>query len=363
MPMSTRPTPWWAAHRHADRRPFLMARGRIKKAIRAWFEAQGFVEIDTGSLQVSPGNETHLHAFHTELIGSDLSRRPLYLNTSPEFAAKKLLAAGEAKIFTFAPVFRNRERGRLHAPEFTMLEWYRADHAGSGVPPYEILWRDCAAILKIATKASGHGHWSFQGRHCDPEAEPVTVSLNEAFKLHAGFCLLESAFRDGVADRDVFALAASASGVKVAVDDTWSDIFTRVLVTHVEPGLCPPSSDTAQPAVILHSYPAPEAALARANPQDPRVAERFELYACGVELANGFGELNDVAEQRRRFIAAMDAKERIYGERYPIDEDFLAALEFMPPACGCALGFERLVMLAAGAQSIDDVIWTPLAQD
>jgi len=339
-----------------------MARSRIKSAIRAWFEAEGFVEVDTGCLQVSPGNETHLHAFRTELIQPDLRREPYFLHTSPEFACKKLLAAGEAKIFTFAPVFRNRERGRLHHPEFTMLEWYRTDTAASDTGYYRHLWADCTAILRIAAEATGSTRWSFQGRHCNPFAEPTPITLDAAFNASAGIRLLDEAFRDGAADRDAFARAAEARGVRIAADDTWSDIFTRVLVERIEPMLCS-DSEAARPAVILHDYPIPEAALARTGRHDPRVAERFELYACGVELANGFGELNDPLEQRHRFESAMDEKERIHGERYPIDEDFMAALARMPPASGCALGFERLVMLAAGAQHIDDVIWTPMARD
>lgn len=339
-----------------------MARARIKQAIRAWFEAQGFVEADTGCLQVSPGNETHLHAFKTELIGPDLARRSLYLHTSPEFACKKLLAAGETKIFTFAPVFRNRERGRLHHPEFTMLEWYRTDTGPPGVTHFRQLWADCAAILRIAAQAAGSARWNFQARACDPFADPVPISLDAAFTTQAGFGLLGQAFTGTTPDRHRFAAAAQAAGIKTAHDDSWSDIFTRVLVERIEPMLGPVGVN-AKPAVILHGYPVPEAALARPDTHDPRVAERFELYACGVELANGFGELNDPAEQRHRFEAEMDEKQRIHGERYPIDEDFLAALEMMPPACGCALGLDRLVMLASGAQHIDDVIWTPMARD
>ena len=159
----------------------------------------------------------------------------------------------------------------------------------------------------------------------------------------------------GATDREGFAVAAEAAGVSVASDDTWSDIFTRVMAEKVEPALDPAR------LTVLCEYPAPEAALARRAPHDPRVAERFELYACGVELANGFGELTDAAEQRARWIAAMEAKTRIYGEDYPVDEDFLAALELMPPASGVALGFDRLVMLCTGASRIGQVIWTPLA--
>lgn len=340
---------WWSPSLHADRRPMLLARGRIKSAIRAWFEAQGFVEVETSCLQVSPGNETHLHAFKTEAIGTDLTRWEVYLHTSPEFAMKKLLAAGEQKIFTFAPVFRNREHGRLHAPEFTMLEWYRVGAA------YETLWDDCAALLKIAAEQSGNSSWCYRGRTCDPRKKYDWLTLDQAFAQFAEINLHET-YDANSTDRDALAARAVARGIQIGADDTWADIFSRVLTEKIEPYLGSYQAD------MLCEYPVHEAALARPHPQLPRVAERFELYVCGVELANGFGELNDVAEQRRRFDTWMDDKARIYGERYPIDEDFLAALAHMPPACGCALGFDRLVMLATGAERVDQVIWTPLSE-
>lgn len=327
----------------------MLARGRIKAAIRDWFHAQGFVEVEPGCLQISPGNETHLHAFRTDLVGTDLSHRALYLHTSPEFAMKKLLAAGETKIFSFAPVFRNRERGALHSPEFAMLEWYRANE------PYETLWNDCAAILQIASETAAHSPWSYRDKTCDPRAPFQRLTLDQAFEQLARIPLRETISKDG-ADRDRLAALAGAAGIRVGHDDSWSDIFSRVLVEKIEPALGTPAP------TILYEYPTHEAALARPSPRDPAVAERFELYACGVELANGFGELTDAAEQRRRFEAWMAEKAHIYGERYPIDEDFLAALESMPPASGCALGFDRLVMLATGAQRIDQVIWTPLPE-
>jgi elongation factor P--(R)-beta-lysine ligase len=343
----SQPSPWWNADNHADRRPFLIMRGRIKAAIRAWFVSQGFIEVETACLQVSPGNETHLHAFATELVATDLSRRDLYLHTSPEFAMKKLLAAGAKKIFTFAPVFRNRERGALHAPEFTMLEWYRTD------APYGALWDDCAAILRIAAETSGHTPWTFRGKVCDPLKLPGRRTVEDVFTA-AGVGLGETLTESSV-DRDALAARVRDAGIQVGKQDSWSDIFSRVIVEKVEPSL-----GLAQPD-ILYRYPANEAALARPDPLDPRWAERFELYACGVELANGFGELIDAGEQRCRFENWMAEKSRIYGERYPIDEDFLAALAKMPPASGCALGFDRLVMLAVGAERVDQVIWTPLA--
>lgn len=260
---------------------------------------------------------------------------------------KKLLAAGEAKIFTFAPVFRNREHGKLHAPEFTMLEWYRAGE------DYETLWNDCAAILKIASEITQHSPWRFRDTSCDPTGIWQQLTLNQVFEQFAQIPLRETISKDGI-DRARLARYAEASGIRIGRDDSWSDIFSRVLVEKIEPRLGTPAP------TILYEYPTHEAALARPLSRDPAVAERFELYASGVELANGFGELTDASEQRRRFETWMSDKSRIYGETYPIDEDFLSALGTMPPASGCALGFDRLVMLATGAERIEQVIWTPL---
>jgi lysyl-tRNA synthetase class 2 len=337
-------SPWWTPARHTDIRPFLAARGAITRAVRAWFDEQGFAEVETGILQVSPGNETHLHAPRTELLSADGTRVTRYLRTSPEFACKKLLAAGEAKIFEFARVFRDRERGDLHLPEFTMLEWYRANAS------YDAVMADSIVVVAHAAQATGIGQFSFRGKIADPFAEPELLTVAAAFERFAGIDLLGTV-EDGKGDRAALA-AAARQRVRIADDDTWSDIFSKVLVEHVEPNLgqgC---------LTVLFEYPAPEAALARAKPSDPRVAERFEIYACGVELANGFGELTDPREQRRRFMAAMDEKARRYGERYPLDEDFLAAVGAMPEASGVALGFDRLVMLAGGALRIDQVLWT-----
>jgi lysyl-tRNA synthetase class 2 len=345
MSTSDQASPWWSVGRHADIRPFLKARGQITRAVRAWFEAEGFAEVETGILQVSPGNETHLHAPRTELWRADGSRATRYLRTSPEFACKKLLAAGESRIFEFARVFRDRERGDLHLPEFTMLEWYRA------ASPYDAVMADTVAVVVRAAEAADIGQFAFRGRNCDPRAEPERVTVTAAFQRFAGIDLLET-IRDGEGDRAALA-SAGQSTVRISDDDTWSDIFSKILVEHVEPRL------GQGRLTLLCEYPLPEAALARAKPSDPRVAERFEVYACGVELANGFGELTDSVEQRRRFQLAMEEKSRRYGERYPLDEEFLAAVAHMPEASGVALGFDRLVMLASGALRIDQVVWTP----
>lgn len=337
-------TPWWDPRRRPDRLPFLKARGKITRAVRDWFEARGFTEVETAALQVSPGNEAHLHAFGTRAVTPAGETRPMYLHTSPEFACKKLLASGEREIFTLAKVWRNRERGALHHPEFTMLEWYRAHQ------PYQTVMSDCAGLMGAAAEAVEAVEFAFRGRRANPYADPERITVAEAFERFADIGLL--AVLD---DRDALAERARAAGVRVAPDDTWADVFSRVIVEKVEPNL------GLGRASILYEYPTSEAALARPKPADRRVAERFELYACGVELANCFGELTDPAEQRRRFQIEMAEKQRLYGETYPIDEDFLAALALMPPASGGALGFDRLVMLAAGASRIEQVLWTPVA--
>ena len=345
----TTPSPWWAPHRHADRRDRLMTRNRIASRLRRHFEEAGFVEIEAAALQVSPGNEAHLSAFATRAIGPDGAERPLYLHTSPEFACKKLLAAGEPRLFSLGHVFRNRERGPLHHPEFTMLEWYRAEE------PYTATMADCSDLLALVADIARARRLAWRDREADPYAPFERLTLAEAFDRHAGIDLLATVSAEGETDRDALAAMVTAAGLRVAPDDGWADLFSRVLVARIEPHL-----GLGRPT-ILYEYPASEAALARRKPGDPRVSERFELYACGVELANGFGELTDPAEQRRRFEAEMTEKLRVYGERYPVDEDFLAALALMPEASGVALGLDRLVMLATGARHIEDVIWTPVA--
>lgn len=342
-------SPWWAPHVHADRRPFLLARGRITAALRQWFATRDFIEVETAVLQVSPGNEAHLHAFATTLVGPNQSRAPLYLRTSPEFAAKKLLAAGERSIFEFARVFRNRERGPLHHPEFTLVEWYRARE------PYTVLMEDCAALLRAAAEAVGSDQFRFRGSTADPFAVPERLTVAQAFERFAGIDLLAT-LGEGDRDREHLAESAQSAGIRIAADDTWSDIFSRVLVERIEPQL------GIGRATVLDAYPVVEAALARPKAGDARLAERFELYVCGVELANGFGELTDAAEQRRRFEQEMAEKARVHGETYPIDDDFLAALTSMPPASGIALGFDRLVMLASGAARLEQVLWTPVVE-
>ena len=326
-----------------------MARARILAAWRNWFAAENFLEVETSILQVSPGNEAHISAFATEYLGPDGQSRTFYLHSSPEFACKKLLAAGEERIFTLAPVFRNRERGPLHAPEFTMLEWYR-----SGAPYHQLI-SDCRAMAQEAAQAAGTKAFVWRGRSCDPFAAPEILSVSEAFHRYAGIDLNATLNPEGE-NREGLAAQAAKQGLRITIDDSWSDLFSKILSERIEPNL------GIGRMTVLDLYPACEAALARRS-KDPRFAERFELYACGVELANAFGELTDPVEQKSRFLAEMSERQRIYGETYPLDEDFLAALAQMPEASGIALGAERLIMLATGATEIDQVIWTPMPKN
>ena len=331
---------WWTPESFNRRRPYLAARSRVQHAVRSVFAARGFVEVETPALQKSPGLEPHLKAFATTLETPGDASAPMFLHTSPEFAMKKLLVAGMPKIFQLVHCFRNGERGATHHPEFTMLEWYRAGAS------YLDLIDDCEALLR----AAGAALFTWHGLVCDPHAVWERLTVAEAFSRHGGIDILATA-----EDRDALAAAAQPLGIAPHEGDSWEDLFFRIFLAAIEPklGIGAPT--------VLYEYPLSMAALARAKPGDPRLSERFELYVCGLELANAFGELTDAAEQRGRFVADQAKKRALYGAAYPVDEDFLAALEFgLPESAGIALGFDRLVMLAAGAPHIEDVLWAPV---
>jgi elongation factor P--(R)-beta-lysine ligase len=333
---------WWRHEQFRRREANLAARARILAAIRRFFVQRDFVEVETPALQVSPGMEPHLQAFATELHEPGDGARRRYLHTSPEFAMKKLLAAGVPRLFQLARVFRNAERSRTHHPEFTMLEWYRAGAS------YRDLMDDCEALLSDCLAASGRASFTWDGRECDPVMPFERLSVAEAFQRHCGVDLLAAH------ELDLLAAAAHPLGIAPHDGDEWEDLFFRIFLDRIEPYL-----GIGRPT-LLFDYPIAMAALARAKPEDARLAERFELYICGLELANAFSELTDPAEQRARFLADQGKKRRRYGEAYPIDEDFLEALRHMPPSAGIALGIDRLVMLATGASRIDDVLWAPV---
>jgi lysyl-tRNA synthetase class 2 len=338
--------PWWRPDRLAERREKLAARGRILTAGRRFFAERFYVEVDTPALQVSPGLEPHLRAFASELHDPrDGAAHRRYLHTSPEFAMKKLLAGGEPRIWQLAHVFRDGERGATHHPEFAMLEWYRAGAS------YRDLMDECESLLAAAQQAAGAVVLRWQGRAADARLPFERLTVAEAFTRYTGIDLAAS-----VGDPARLAAAAARIGIPAHPGDDWETLFFRIFLDRIEPrlGIGAPT--------ILYDYPIAMAALSRPKPDDPAVAERFELYVCGLELANAFGELTDPAEQRRRFLADQARKQAVYGEIYPIDEDFLAALEHgMPESAGIALGFDRLVMLASGADHIEDVLWAPVS--
>jgi elongation factor P--(R)-beta-lysine ligase len=342
---------WWRPEVFAQRRPALEMRARVLGAVRAYFTARGFVEVETPCLQVSPGMEPHIMALATELSRPfGQGRRRLYLHTSPEFAMKKLLVAGMPRLFQIARVWRDGERSPIHHPEFTLLEWYRADAS------YEELMADCAGLLGAVASAAGVATLSRSGRRCDPFAAVRRLTVAEAFARFCGIDLLATAPDPWAPEAARLAAEAQRIGLRVGEQDSWEDVFHRVVLERIEPHL-----GEGAPA-ILCEYPLSLAALSRPSARDVRVAERFELYVCGLELANAFGELTDAAEQRRRFVADQALKERLYGVHYPIDEDFLAALEAgLPESAGAALGLDRLVMLLAGAETIEQVLWAPVA--
>ena len=358
----TSPSPWWQKDRHKDRRPLLLARNRIKDAFRRWFTDQGFVEVEPGALQTSPGNETHLRAFKTELISPAGTRHNMYLHTSPEFACKKLLAAGEPKIFAFTQVFRNAETGPLHTPEFTMLEWYRAGNTGD--EQYANVQEDCSALVAVATQTATNTALRWKGRTCDAGQSSVTKSVPAALAELFQIDFMDLFDAHGEPDRNALAKASRRAEISVADDETWGDIFSKLMVALETrygelAGITAPNG--LERSMVLDLYPACMSPLARVCEQSPGLAKRFELFICGIELANGFAESNDPIEVRSGLTTQMNEKERIYGERYPLDREFLAALPQIPPAsAGCALGFDRLVMLATGATRIDQVQWTPL---
>ena len=327
----------WRPDKLAQRLPHLQARARLQAGLRQWFASEGFVEVETPILQAAPGAEVHLTGFATEWELPDGEARERWLHSSPEFAMKKLLAGGLPKIFQFARVFRNAEGSALHHPEFTMLEWYRAEVG------YQTIMDDCAAMLAL----TGVDELRWGGHVCDPKAEPERLTVAEAFVRYAGVDLFAT-----VGNAEAL---SGASGVAMHAGDAWEDVFFRIMFEKIESRL-----GMGRPT-ILCEYPISMAALARAKPGDPRVAERFELYVCGVELANAFGELTDPKIQRERLVADMDQKEELYGVRWPVDGDFLAALDHGLPDCsGIALGFDRLAMLASGASRIEDVLWLPV---
>ena len=322
--------PVWHPESLAARLPFLRRRAELTQQTRGFFVARGYTEVETPYAVAAPGEEVHLRAFATVREHPDGAREPLWLHTSPEFALKRLLVAGAGPVFQLARVWRNGEGSALHAPEFTMLEWYRP---GAGMAA---LMAETEALLRAVLPPP------FWARGF----ERVTVA--EAFRRWAGADVLAT-------EGDAAGLAAQA-GADLRAGEDWEDLFFRLLLERVEPQL-----GRERPTFLTH-WPASQAALARRDDGDRRVALRFELFVGGMELANAFEELTDPAEQASRFRHDRARREFLYGPGWRMDDDFLAALGHgMPPASGIALGFDRLAMLAAGAGRIEQVLWMPPA--
>lgn len=336
---------WWLPHNFSEKRAYLAVRSQCLQALRGWFFAQNFDEVHTPALQVTPVMDPHIHGFKTQLVEPDLqTAHEMYLHTSPEFAMKKLLVAGMARIYQLCPVYRNGDMSRLHSPEFMLLEWYRTQS------DYHAMMQDCEDLVRAMAQEIGKMDVVHKDLRCDLSQPFERISVAQAFERYANIDL-----HAYLHDRDGFAACIMDQGIRVADDDAWDDIFFHVMAERIEQHL------GKGRGCILYDYPAAMASLSRKKPEDPRYAERFELYLCGVEIANAFSELTDAAEQRARFEADMADKKRLYGAAYPLDEDFLQALDHgMPESSGCALGFDRLVMLLAGADNLDQVLWCPV---
>jgi elongation factor P--(R)-beta-lysine ligase len=327
--------PVWHPESLAARLPFLRRRALLTVATRAFFIARGYTEVETPYAVRAPGEEVHLSAFGTVREAADGTSEPLWLHTSPEFAMKKLLVAGAGPIFQLARVWRNGEGSDLHAPEFTMLEWYRPSADMASLIDETIAY--LRAVLPPVVSCRGV---------TTDMSQIERLTLAEAFARHVG--------ADVLATADDAAALAAAAGARLREAETWEDLFFRLLLERIEPRI-----GRDYPTFLTH-WPAAQAALARRDPADPRVAERFELFVCGIELANAFVELTDPGEQRVRFDADRARRHAISGTDWPLDEDFLAALAHgMPQSAGIALGFDRLAMIASGASRIDQVLWLP----
>lgn len=338
---SPHPSPPWHPESLAARLPFLRRRAALVAETRGFFAARGYQEVETPCLVPVPGMEVHLQGFRSEYLPhlGQGERRTLWLRTSPELALKRLLVAGAGPVFELARVWRNGERGTRHAPEFTMLEWYRPGMTLAGLmdEAEDFVRAVCPRIVAHA------------GVETDLGLPFERITVQAAFARWCGG--IDILATEGDAAR--LHAAAARAGLPPRPDEGWEDLFFRLLLEHVEPAI------GRGRATFLTHWPAPQAALARRDPADPRAALRFELFAGGIELANAFDELTDAAEQRARFAHDVAERRRLYGDQgWGIDEDFLAALDHgMPAGSGIALGFDRLAMLASGARRISDVLW------
>ncbi len=323
-------------------------RMRIYREIREFFRAENFLETETPSLVISPGMETHIRPWELNTAYHDGNPYPMrvFLHTSPEFAMKKLLAGGLEKIFQLGKVFRFEPKSTTHHPEFTMLEWYRA-HSD-----YEAIQRDVENLLeKMAIEIFGKPEIQFNGKTISLRTPWPRLRVRDLFLKHAGIDLV------ACAERERLAAECARLGHPPRDFETWDDLYFKIWLNVIEPKL------PADQAVFVTRYPASQAALARveSDPDGSLWARRFEVYAGGLELGNAFDELTDPIEQRERFRADMQLREKIYGPAFPtnpVDEQFLAALhEGLPPSGGIAMGVDRIIMLFADESNLDYTVW------
>jgi elongation factor P--(R)-beta-lysine ligase len=327
------------------KRKNLLRRWEVLQGIRNFFQQEGFAEIETPYLVPSPGMEPHLTALELECTRPDASKVKRYLHTSPEYCMKKLLAQGWDKIFQICRVFRDGEIGPTHQIEFTMLEWYRAR------ADYHTIMEDCERLLLyLAKKVFRSSELFFQGNPISLSPPFERLSVSQAMRRYGKVDIEKN--RNAVSLQE----EARGQGVRFQTGQTYSydDVFFKIFLEAVEARLGFPKP------TILHEYPASMAALARLKPGDQRWAERFELYIAGLELANAFSELNDPMEQRKRFVEEQKIREKLGRPVYPIDEELLQALSYMPPSAGIALGVDRLIMLFCDAPAIQEILPFPL---
>jgi elongation factor P--(R)-beta-lysine ligase len=327
-----------------------LTRGRVIRAIRAFFDTRGFEEVETPLLVASPGMEPYLEVFETRLTTARGVSHRAYLTTSPEYAMKKLLVAGLPRIYQICKSFRNGEEvSRGHNPEFTILEWYRA-HAD-----YRAIMADCEELFVAIWRSLNSAAQSTDEPALNVGGTQVTLAPPwERITVHDAFARYASVDLDAIDTEAAMRACLAHKGYAVGPETTWEQGYHQIFLNEIEPQL-----GQSRPT-ILYEYPASMAALARRKPADPRYAERFEVYIAGIELGNAFSELTDAGEQLARLQAERAERTASGKTLYEIDADFIAALRVgMPPSAGIAVGVDRVVMLFAGASSIQETLWFP----
>lgn len=324
----------------------LVMRARIIQLVREFFISQGFVEMETPLVVHAAGQEPYLDPFQVSFLGPQQEKVPAYLITSPEYAHKKLLAVGFKKTFEITRSFRGGEPwGGTHNPEFTMIEWYRAG------ADYKKIMGDVERMVYGVARSTKQIKIPYRGRSIDLTPPWEKLSMQKAWERYAGI-------KKGadICNRKILLKLCCERGYRVKKTESYDDLFFKIFLTEVEPKL------GVEKPTFLFDYPVSMAALARKKKNDPRWAERFEIYAGGLELGNAFSELNDAKEQRKRFLGEQSLRRKLGKPFIPLDEDFLNALSHMPPSAGIAFGIDRLVMLLTDAKSIDEVVAFPASE-